>query len=363
MAIFTTNQARHLYVVTSLGEVNDNAAVGTLEPVMNDESGYVYFKYKSPGGVLRSDLIKKDLIEYNKTIPADKMARPLKKVTVTMTGTPIVGADYIVNIEVRQFAGISDEETYDISASAKGKANSTAATIMAEIGNLLKKNLAKDYSKLFNITIDDENLIITEVEQPWNLGTRESVPVYFTVQTPKVEHRYPTGTVEEDWCTITEGTAGKVGNGKKIADMEYFYMGERGDIYRNVGWPNVIHTTYLVDPTKEYDVFECHYSYVGSNESVQKSEKDVTLVFPSGEDIIPVKKSYSPDSIFGDINGDGAVDSTDVSALMEIILGGADPATMKKADINKDGVVDGADITALLEMILKGDEGDEGGKS
>jgi len=56
-------------------------------------------------------------------------------------------------------------------------------------------------------------------------------------------------------------------------------MGERGDQYRKIGWPNNIDTTYLVtDPTASYDVLDVHYSYVGSGEGVQKSEKDLTVV-------------------------------------------------------------------------------------
>ena len=55
-------------------------------------------------------------------------------------------------------------------------------------------------------------------------------------------------------------------------------MGERGDHYRNINWPYVIETTYLVEPEDEYSVLDIHYAYVGSNENVQKSERDITLV-------------------------------------------------------------------------------------
>ena len=55
-------------------------------------------------------------------------------------------------------------------------------------------------------------------------------------------------------------------------------MGERADIYRGVGFPNNIPTKYMVDASKEYHVLDIHYAYVGSNESVQKSEKDITIV-------------------------------------------------------------------------------------
>jgi hypothetical protein len=90
------------------------------------------------------------------------------------------------------------------------------------------------------------------------------------------------GTVTEEngkIAVVPDETAALIGHGEILADLEYFCMGERGDIYRNVGWPNVIPTTYLVDPTKTYDVIDIHYSYTGSNESVQKSEKDLTVLF------------------------------------------------------------------------------------
>ena len=65
-------------------------------------------------------------------------------------------------------------------------------------------------------------------------------------------------------------------------------MGERGDQYRNMGWPNVIPTKYLVDPSKEYDVLNIHYFYQGDGISVQKSEKDIQIVVPR-----PGEKDYT----------------------------------------------------------------------
>ena len=47
---------------------------------------------------------------------------------------------------------------------------------------------------------------------------------------------------------------------------------------RGMGYPNTIKTTYLVDPDAIYDTLDIHYFYTGSNESVQKSEKTITLI-------------------------------------------------------------------------------------
>ena len=54
-------------------------------------------------------------------------------------------------------------------------------------------------------------------------------------------------------------------------------MGARGDHYRMMGYPNVIKTKYLVDPTAKYDTLNIHYAFTDSNEGIQKSEKDITI--------------------------------------------------------------------------------------
>ena len=118
-------------------------------------------------------------------------------------------------------------------------------------------------------------IIIEEAEQPWVLGMMPQAFIPFTPQ-------FLTITVDgEDrlWGVATVVTPTKtVPDGHLIADLEYFCMGARGDIYRGMGYPNTIKTTYLVDPSAVYDVLDIHYFYTGSNESVQKSEKTITLV-------------------------------------------------------------------------------------
>ena len=118
-------------------------------------------------------------------------------------------------------------------------------------------------------------IIIEEAEQDWVLGTMPQAFIPFTPQ-------FLTITVDgEDrlWGVATVVTPTKtVPDGHLIADLEYFCMGARGDIYRGMGYPNTIKTTYLVDPSAVYDVLDIHYFYTGSNESVQKSEKTITLV-------------------------------------------------------------------------------------
>ena len=54
----------------------------------------------------------------------------------------------------------------------------------------------------------------------------------------------------------------------------------------------------------------------------------------------------------GDINGDGVVNISDVTALINKILGLSDYSNTA-CDINADGVVNVSDVTDLINMILK----------
>ena len=120
-------------------------------------------------------------------------------------------------------------------------------------------------------------IILEEVEQPWVLGTMPLEFMNFSVQPTTIND----GTEERIWGTVTELAAiNKVENGKNIADMEYFYMGERGDQYRNIKWPNVIKTNYLVDETVKYNLLDITYFYQGAGEDVQKSQKTITIAVP-----------------------------------------------------------------------------------
>ena len=56
----------------------------------------------------------------------------------------------------------------------------------------------------------------------------------------------------------------------------------------------------------------------------------------------------------GDVDGDGHVKISDVTALIDLLLGG-DTSNNKAADVNKDGKVDISDVTTLIDLLLRGD--------
>ena len=322
---YSVNQVRQLYVAKTLkpSHVLASDTAGSIAVKNDTAKNHLYFEYKGADNLMRSDLIDTKNILYAKAIDANAMVHKLKAVTVTLdsevnAGAPVAGQDYILRIAFKQYVGMSDEDQYfkygmvhayagmDADEFYKVLALSIAKNFSREVVPLIKIEVhSKDtkskggfdsngymvvtpttkdngktdstnpyYDGTSAVVADIDGIRITEVEQPWRLGIMAQTPVYFTVQPVAVM----VNGDERIWATITEGINGTIGNGKKIADLEYFCMGERGDVYRGIGWPHNIPTTYLVDPTKTYYVFDVHYAYVGDNEAVQKSEKTITVV-------------------------------------------------------------------------------------
>ena len=320
---YSVNQVRQLYVAKVLkNPVLASDAAGSIAVKNDTAKNHLYFEYKGADNLMRSDLIDIKNILYAKATAPEAMARDLKSVTVALDsnvngGTPVAGQDYILRIVFKQYVGMSDEDQYFKYGMVHAYAGMNADEFYKVLALSIAKNFSREVVPLIKVEVhsagttskggfdsagymvvtpttkdngksdttnpyyaadtlvtDIDSIRITEVEQPWRLGVMAQTPVYFTVQPVAIM----VNSDERIWATVTEGTNGTIGNGKKIADLEYFCMGERGDMYRGIGFPNNIVTTYLVDPTKTYYTFDIHYAYVGNNESVQKSEKDITIV-------------------------------------------------------------------------------------
>lgn len=307
MATFSTNQVRHFYVVNKLESDSANmpsANAGTIAVKSDNKKSHLYFQYKGADNLMRSDLIDIKNILSVKATDADQMSHNLKRVKVTLDsnvngGNPVSGQDYILRIAFRQYIGMSDEDLYFKYGLVHAYSSMTVKDFYKILAVSLAKNFSRELVPLVKFTLatsSDENadvvtastkldsltkeytaLYIEELPQEWVLGTKQQVPVYFEV--------YPT-TIRVDGDDVVWGKVEKaesvnsLHNGKTIADLEYFCMGERGDMYGNINWPNSIPTKYLIDSNKKYNVIDIHYAYVGENEGVQKSEKTITLAIP-----------------------------------------------------------------------------------
>ena len=337
MNIFTANQVNQVYVMKTDSSVVD-LSQNTLTKANNLGSvGYgvtadgknLYFKHYGAGGITRSDLINIANVMYVKATPASKMARSLMAAKVTIntaalaSSKPIPGQDYVLRLKFQNPIGMSPDNQYWKYGVVHAVANMTASEFYLKMASSIAKNMSREATQLVKVyvtasTVETEitatsdvsntttfsstydGIIIKEVEQDWILGIKQQKPVVFTVEptwiktsTEEVvwgdviysDSRQTTGGADPAAGIASSGApsaAGTVVNSKLMADYEHFYMGERGDQYRMVGWPDYIPTKYLVNPehTYGYDTISIHYAYTGENHAVQKSEKDITFIVP-----------------------------------------------------------------------------------
>ena len=297
----TTNQNRQLYVANN-GYVSNSTDAGTISKVAKTPENELYFIFQGAKGPLKSDFIQLKNLDTIKKVSATDMVVPLKKVKVTLDsnvngGNPVSGQDYELKIHLPGFytdTAIEDYYKYGIV-----HATAAMAADKKEFYKAMVKSLNANFSREVNATAtsnpylefsagtpaSEDGIYITAKEPVWTLGTEQQRMIDFEALPQTIY----TGGDDLVWGTVTDQTATKatavvgttaIGNGKKIADLEYFCMGERGDQYRNMGWPNVIETTYLVDPTKQYDVLELHFAFTDTGVNSYRSEKDITIVAP-----------------------------------------------------------------------------------
>ena len=308
MFIGSDNQFRNLYVMKTY-KASESAleAVGdaTLKVDKVDTAkNAMYLVYKDTEDNLTSDIIDLKNLLYVKSTKAADMARKLNSQSVTLNEDPISGQDYVLNVEVRNFVALGDDSTHIKFGAVHAVKGMTKSDFYKAMALNLAKNLSREVSPILNVlltkndTTDGESevpvlvngkmqvlaelkatesytdIIIDEVEQPWRRGVAQVEPVNFNTTC---------GTVLVDgddviWGTVEKEEGDPVNNGKQIADMEWFYHGTRGDIYREATYPDNFDFKPLVDETKAYSTLDIHFAYVGPGVEVAKSERTITVV-------------------------------------------------------------------------------------
>lgn len=313
MNIFTANQVNQVYVANAYKAISKTTkltkadTLGTIAVGKNTVEGAIYFQHVGAGGLTRSDLIDVRKILYGKVTPASAMARNLKVATVTLKSDLLssnkltTAEDYILRIKFDHVISISPENQYWKYGVVKGVKDMTATNFYKALALSIAKNMSREAVQLVSVYLKTSNsevevtpstaestltgtytgVVIKEVEQDWILGIKQQRPVSFVVEPTSIKFN----DADFVWGDVAYSDGATIGNGKNMADYEYFYMGERGDQYRMVGWPDYVPTKYLVDPTKTYDTIALHFAYTGANHSVQLSEKDVTILVPTDANI------------------------------------------------------------------------------
>lgn len=283
MAVFSVNQVRQFYVQKEAGDITVKTCDGGKE---------FYFEVEDAlGKPKHTDHIAINKVEWAHFTANADMAQKLKKVTVTVNndalidGNVIPGQDYILRINLRQYIGMSDEDIYQKYGAVHGRKGMTKAQFLEAMKESLEKNFSREDDQVLTFKVENNALVIEEVSpvENWARGTMPIKRILFDV--------IPTTVTEPDYYNEVvwgEATPGESENTippcYTLADMEWFYHGYRGDQYRYKGWPNAIHTEYMIEvgANKQYDVVDIQYYYSGDNEDIQHSAKTMTIVGPAG---------------------------------------------------------------------------------
>lgn len=271
----------------------------------------IFIEQLGEGGVVRSDLMPIDSLTgaINK---ATDLSNVITHVDVALSGTAVSGADYVCNVIIRGAFTGGSASTY-IKFGAYHATGTAASDVYAGIAKSLVANFSREENKWFKFyvyTASDKStkvevtsanqtlsstyygVRIEAVEQFWHLGTFAEEPVQFEVQGETII----SGTEEVNPWRFNGASAPGVGipvadstpvyfqyyNAHKMADLEYFDMKARADVYGNMGWPNAIPATGMINPSASlgYHVISLHFAFQGANESIQKSEKELIIAVP-----------------------------------------------------------------------------------
>ena len=376
---------------TGNGKVAKTDAVGTIS-VQKDVEGNMYFMHKGYGGLTRSDLIT-NIMDIRYTLAA-KMGRVQNAAVITVnsnaldSGNAYAGQDYLLRLEFQNPIGMSPDHKYWKYGVVHATSSMTASSFYKKMAKSLAINMSREAVQLVKIYLIKSNLSntnsagnldevdsnpnqtlsgtyvgikIVENAQDWVLGVKQDKPIIFRVNNSTItvsnndvywaDVLYTNGykmigglevssaqavydnndsRYEIDGNVVYLPKGETLTNSHLAAELEYFAMGERADLYRGIGWPDNRVTKYIVDPDNAYgyDMINIHYAYVGSNHAVQKSEKDITILAPrASTDSTPTSLGALAESIKGYI--EAAANPTDSRYLT--------PSTLFTGDSYTDG--------------------------
>lgn len=369
--LYSSDRYNHLFIVKKVAEAGDldnghlkpTAAVGTAH--VRTSGDLLYMEYMGPGGVITSDYINKDRVLRQSSAAGSADCRPLSARVIRLTdvkgtgngadGTlsdqALLGQDYLLTVRVGGYIGLDHMDARLMQACVRGRDGMTNSELYARLAHSLALNIAslpdpmirvllltgtgeevgrevtirggRVTVKLDDILSDGEKytgiLVRERVDEKYSQGRGEEVPADISVQARRVVYNEASVVWCEDKAATVDKTkvygvggcdaasAHLMPNGRRVADLEYWAMGERGDQERHAGWPNNVETEYVADPRQVYDWLNIRFYWSGRHEAVQRSEREMTVAAPHWADITAAspKESGVLNKLIGKINDTG----------------------------------------------------------
>lgn len=286
---FSVNQNRQFYVVkakkTSVAGLTTVGDFYPVAPTTDYLKDCIWGHYLGASGeIIRTDLIKKKCILSGSLAGPKDDALQLPTYTLTVLDSTEVSTEntYYVRITLRDYYGSGDDTTYIKTVSYK-PTEATVANLTHGIAEAISDGFAREYEKPFTIaesttgsSTTAAHVVTLTTQLSFSLGKSNLIPPTAIIATFDGDG--------DQWGTFVESyTEAPTKNSTRLAQLEYFCMGERGDQYRKVGFPYEIESKCLVDATSTsgYFVLDIHYAYIGDGMENQASEKTMTIVTPT----------------------------------------------------------------------------------
>lgn len=290
----SVNQAKQLFVATAYS--NTAKDPGSIYAKVSANGEDMILKYiNAKGENVGSGIIPVDNIMYVTSASAESQREMLKQWEVTLNpgvnkGKPKPGENYVLSVSVANYFDNSDVNKYGKTTAAHAYDGTLASDIYKQLAIGTANNFAKELDKPIKVFIGDTEIvpgtkiedledvtatsvIIKENESYWyrNAFDYKRYSIIVKCGDVDVSGKLPWAKIEE-----TE-TSEYIGNGKKTAELEDFCLTLSSDFQQRVCTTPLSPLT-MVDPTKEYNYMQIHYCHIGSNETPQRSEKDIVIV-------------------------------------------------------------------------------------
>jgi len=316
MGLAGQNQVRHMYVGTAdvadfaalkAGSANSLVILGANGAAVAAGEDFKLFQKDALGNIISSDTIKADNVLDVRSVAYTAAVNKL----VTISALTVdANSLYTVEILINGHGSLSPEDTYlkqgfykavtgdDQEAVVDGLIASLNRNFSREVGATATTNPYFTFAK----TGSGASAALTVEGKLYGVGfdgdKRTRIYNDFTVDISA--DTYPT-------VTVTNEQFDGVGTGYQVVEMEYFLLGERGDTYREMGYPHNINGPALVSTVGgTYDLIEISYFDEGRDEA-KKSKKNLTIAMPTAA--VP---NANVNSVITDLNtilGAGSVDT------------------------------------------------------
>lgn len=284
MATFSQNQVKDIFVVEAIATETDVQAfiadasplelqilevTGAAQPAAGED--FYFVQKHADGSFKRSDVLPANQIRYINVINPKVPVLKSYSIQIPAVGGFAAGDLFQIMVTLDNWGSRSFEDQYFKFAQYSLLATDTEEDVANGLVLSLTRNFSREPGTLFTFAAvtdgGDWFVEITEAVQPYVTGKKQGLPLEFVVSNNF-------GGVQ----TVTPREINP-GSGRNVRDLEYFCKGNVGDSYRGAGYPHDFEQWFDSSLNKEYFLLHIGFWFEGLGHAVQKSEKEIIVVF------------------------------------------------------------------------------------